>query len=69
MAKKLSAWSKEIKKAMIDKDLDVKDIAEKVGCSRQFVSAVINGREKSAHIEIKISKLLEVQLEDGAVWK
>lgn len=45
MKKKLSGWSKDIKKKMIDLDMDINDVAERMKWSRQFTSAIINGRE------------------------
>ncbi len=39
----LSPWSKEVKKAMIDKDLDVNDIANRFHWTKQYVYRIING--------------------------
>ncbi|MDE6846910.1 MAG: helix-turn-helix domain-containing protein [Lachnospiraceae bacterium] len=39
-----SHWSKQVKKAMIDADLDTNDIADKFNWTRQYVSSIINGR-------------------------
>lgn len=39
----LSPWSKAVKKAMIDKDMDTKDIAERFHWTRQYASRIING--------------------------
>ncbi len=40
----LSDWSKAIKHAMIDQDMDINDIAEKFHWTPQYVSGLINGR-------------------------
>jgi DNA-binding Xre family transcriptional regulator len=42
--KDLPAWCKEVRKAMIDKDMSVQDLASAIGMARQYVSAIINGR-------------------------
>ncbi len=39
-----SNWSKEVKKAMIDADLDTNDLANKFNWTRQYVSSIVNGR-------------------------
>lgn len=44
MKKQLSNWSKNIKKAMIDRDMDTADVAEKMKWTRQYTSSIINGR-------------------------
>lgn len=44
MKKILSDWSKAIKHEMIDRDMDVNDIAAKFHWTPQYVSALINGR-------------------------
>ena len=43
MNKKLSPWSKKVKKAMIDHDMDTNDLARLLGYSRQYTSSIING--------------------------
>lgn len=44
MKKQLSKWSKDIKKAMIDRDMDTADVAEQMKWTRQYTSSIINGR-------------------------
>jgi predicted transcriptional regulator len=44
MAKNLNNWCKAVRKAMIDEDLSVTELAQRVGKARSYVSAVINGR-------------------------
>ena len=43
MNKKLSPWSRQIKKAMIDQDIDTNDLAGMLGYSRQYTSNIVNG--------------------------
>ncbi len=42
--KPLSPWCKAVKHALIDKDMEVGDLAEKIGKSRSHTSGVINGK-------------------------
>lgn len=44
MRKKTSQWSKDVRKAVIDKDITLKELAENIGYSFPVVSSVINGR-------------------------
>lgn len=44
MATKSSQWSKDVKKAVIDQDMTIKQLAETIGYSVATVSQVINGR-------------------------
>lgn len=60
MEKRLPKWCKEAKKSMIDKDIDTQDLAIQVGCTRQFICAVVNGRQSSEMAVLKISKILEI---------
>ena len=60
MAKTLSPWCKSAKKAMIDKDLSVQDLATQAGFTREYVSAIVNGRQYSPDAIGKISEILEI---------
>lgn len=42
MKRTLPTWCKEVKKSMIDDDLNVTELAERVGLSRNYVSGVVN---------------------------
>ncbi len=53
-------WSKIAQKAQIDMNLSNKEIAQRLGYSRQFVTSVINGRKKSPDAIAKISKQLDI---------
>lgn len=60
MAKKLSPWCKEAKKTMIDRDLEVNDLAAELGMSRPYVSSILNGRVYSPVAVKKISDYLHI---------
>lgn len=58
--KEYLAWSKEAQKARIDRNMSNKLIAEKLGYSRQLVTAVINGRKESSIAIARISRQLNI---------
>lgn len=47
MKKETSQWSKDVRKAAIDKDMTIKQLAERIGYSVATVSSVKIGR---AHV-------------------
>lgn len=44
MARKLRPWCKAVKIELIERDMTIADLAERIGHQRTYVSAVINGR-------------------------
>ena len=60
MAKKLSPWCKEAKITMIDRDLEVNELAAELGMSRPYVSSILNGRVYSPVAVKKISDYLHI---------
>lgn len=60
-----SPWSKEVKKAMIDKDLTNKDIADKFNYTTQYVSSIINGRTYYRDAVVNISMYLGIKIPEG----
>lgn len=60
MAEKLSPWCKKAKIAMIQKDIGVSDMAEKLGNNRSYISSVLNGRVVSPPIRKRISDYLNI---------
>lgn len=67
MVKPLSPWCKSAKKAMIDKDLNIQDLAKNVGYKREYVSAIVNGRQYSTEAINKISHYLEIDKDENYV--
>lgn len=62
MKKKLSVWSKEVKKAMIDMDMDTNDVANKLKWSKQYTSRIINGGAYHRESVNKLSRLFGVEI-------
>lgn len=57
----LSQWSKDVKKALIDKDMTMNDLAAEIGKSQAVISSVVGGRySNSTYKEIveNINKVL-----------
>lgn len=62
----LSPWCKDVKKALIDRDMTVTDLAGQSEISRTYVSGVINGRVIAPEIAAKISDVLGIKTEYSA---
>lgn len=59
MRKETSQWSKDVRKAVIDKDMTLKQLAESIGYSYAVVSSVINGRYSNASYQAIAEKINE----------
>jgi ribosome-binding protein aMBF1 (putative translation factor) len=57
MRKETSQWSKDVRKAAIDKDMSLKQLAENIGYSYAVVSSVINGRYSNASYKAIAEKI------------
>ena len=60
MKKETSQWCKDVRKAVIDKDMTLKQLAENIGYSCTTVSSVINGRYSNASYQIIVDKINKV---------
>ena len=67
MEKKLSPWCKEAKKALIDKDLEINELASALDMTRSYVSSILNGRVYSPVAVKKISDYLQIPDADGSL--
>ncbi len=57
MRKETSQWGKDVRKAVIDKDMSLKQLAESIGYSYAVVSQVINGRYSNASYQAIAEKI------------
>ncbi len=58
-----STWEKDVKKALIERDMTVSQLAAEIGFSRTYVSCVINGiyNSNSSHsVKQKICEYLGI---------
>lgn len=60
MAKMLTPWCKAAKIAMVEQDMTVNILAQKCGFTREWTSAVVNGRAYSDSAVKKISDALNI---------
>lgn len=60
MGKETSQWGKDVRKAVIDRDMTLKQLSEKIGCCYTVVSSVINGRYPNASYQKIAEKINEV---------
>ena len=61
MEKKLTPWCENVKIAMIERELSVQDLADAIGMSRVYTSALINGRVQSEATMKLISDTLNIE--------
>lgn len=59
MGKASSQWSKEVRKALIDRDMSMTQLAESIGYSFAVVSSVINGRYANRSYQAIAEKINE----------
>lgn len=60
MNRKLPAWCKRVKIRLIEKDITISQLATAIGVTRQYASAIINGRVIAEPVIKKISDYLEI---------
>lgn len=60
MARKLSPWCKSAKIAMIQQDISIIDLADKLNLTRSYVTSILNGRVTSPIAVKKISDYLHI---------
>ena len=56
----LSPWSKAVKKAMIDADMNSQDLADKFHWTRQYVTTIVNGKKYYKEAVVEISRFFEL---------
>lgn len=63
MKKELSPWGKQCKMQMVALDKSLTALSDEVFLSKQYVSAIINGRVLASEYAVKaISKALDVDI-------
>jgi plasmid maintenance system antidote protein VapI len=62
MKRKLPVWSKEVKKALIDRDMNASDLARGIQMSRCYVNQVINATQYAPEIADRISEYLDIKV-------
>lgn len=67
MKRVLSPWSKRVKKALIDENMNIQELADGVGFTREYVSSVVNGRVISDAARSVISDFLNIPNDDSSL--
>ena len=60
MGKVLSPWCKQVKCELIYRNMSIEQLAQAIGKSRQYTSAVVNGRVYSEPAVKAISDVLNI---------
>lgn len=61
MARVLSPWCKQAKIRLIELDMTIAELARKVGLTREYTSAIVNGRMYSEPAIKAISDVLNIK--------
>lgn len=61
MARALSPWCKQAKIRLIQLDMTVAELSDKVGLTREYTSAIVNGRAYSEQAVKAISDVLNIE--------
>ena len=60
MKRVIPPWGKEVKKALIDRDMTVTDLAAKINLSKSHVANVVNGRFDFPEVRQRINSYLGI---------
>ncbi len=65
MKKPLSRWSKDVRKGLIEKEMTVAELAERIGYSQSVVASVVSDRRFNSNCQTIAKKINEVLDIDG----
>ena len=57
----MSAWEKEIRKALIDRDMTISDLADELNVSAAYIYDIISGNRKATELRQKINEYLNIE--------
>ena len=57
----MNEFEKAVRKALIDKDMKLTDLADVIGISLTYLYDILNGNRKAEHQKKKIIEILELQ--------
>ena len=69
MKKRLPPWCKFVKHTLIDRDMEVSELANKTGMARPYLSSIINGRVYSQSAVNKVSDYLGISNDYDAIYQ
>lgn len=68
MARELPGWCKAAKIELVKRDMSITELAEKIGKTREWTSAVVNGRVYSEPTMKEISNYLNIENESFSIY-
>lgn len=68
MARELPGWCKAAKIELVKRDMSITELAEKIGKTREWTSAVVNGRVYSEPTMKEISDYLNIENESFSIY-
>ena len=69
MKKRLPPWCKLVKHTLIDRDMEVSELATKTGMARPYLSSIINGSVYSQSAVNKVSDCLGISNDYDAIYQ
>ena len=57
----LPQWCKEAKKALIDRNMNIKELSEALGTQRTYLSGVLNDKIRSPDMQERICAFLDIE--------
>lgn len=61
MAKKMSEWEKKVRKALIDRDMNIPELAEIVGFNVTYIYDIFSGARPGDKVKAAINDFLELE--------
>lgn len=68
MERELPGWCKAAKIELVKRDMSITELAEKIGKTREWTSAVVNGRVYSEPTMKEISDYLNIENESFSIY-
>lgn len=61
MAKEMSAWEKEVRKALIDRDMNIPELAAEIGFNVTYLYDVFNGVRPGKRVKAAVNDYLKIE--------
>lgn len=61
MPKYMSTWEKQIRKALIDRNMTISDLAAKLDVTAAYIYDIISGNRKATELRQKINDFLGIE--------
>lgn len=58
MARNMTSWEKQIKKALMDRDMNMSDLAKELNVSHGYIYNIVSGNRKGVEVKEKINEYL-----------